>query len=164
MWLITLDRILTFSIFLFELVVVYIFFFIDIQYHVSVLLSDINWSYISSLDFGTLFVYFLPIMLMLNAQNVLLLCSYGLAKMLESSINAYTIIETKIFSNYASTGVGYFCLSHPYWNMKQTKWRLHKLNPWPVWMWTLTRPRLSLVLARNLWNICLAVSRWNSSF
>ena len=40
-WLVTLDGILTFCIFLFELVVVYIFSFIDIHYHVSVLLSDI---------------------------------------------------------------------------------------------------------------------------
>lgn len=50
-WLIILDGILTFCIFLFELVVVYIFSFIDIHYHVSVLLSDIIWSYISSCMF-----------------------------------------------------------------------------------------------------------------
>ena len=47
--------------------------------------------------------------------KTLLLCSYGLAKMLESSINTYTIIDTKIFSNY---------ICGMYWNIKPTKWRL----------------------------------------
>ena len=48
------------------------------------------------------------------------LYSFGHAKMLESSINTYTIIDTKI--SVSRMYVLLFCLSHPYWNIKQTKW------------------------------------------
>ena len=39
------------------------------------------------------------------------------------------------------------------WNIKQTTGGCIHWNCWPVWMWALTRPRLSQVLAKNLWNI-----------
>ena len=71
-------------------------------------------------------------MLMLNAQTFYYkLCSYGLAKMLESSITIHTIIDKNFQKlNYIMCN---FCMSHPqglltHWNIKQTKWRLHITN------------------------------------
>ena len=46
------------------------------------------------------------------------LCPFDLAKMLESSINTYTIIDTKIFSNYNAFQ----------WNPVNYIWAWHQLE------------------------------------
>ena len=89
---------------------------------------------------------FFAIMLMLNAQNFYYLCCYGLAKMLlllcmfdvtfkkVTSIHVYTIIDTKTqkFSVTRMCLIGNLKITFAFgsnWNIKQTKWRLHTLEP-----------------------------------